>query len=76
MAEILKDGNGVRRTFSDLAKAAVQLAEVASTCASLLVCFAAVFQKVLIRFRETCSDAANLQRCHDRCFRASQLREG
>ena len=30
MAEILKDGNGVRRTFSDLAKAAVQLAEVAS----------------------------------------------
>ena len=31
MAEILKDGNGVRRTFSDLAKAAGQLAEVAST---------------------------------------------
>jgi hypothetical protein len=34
MAEIVEDGNGVRRTFSDLAKAVTQLAAVASTSAS------------------------------------------
>jgi hypothetical protein len=35
LAEILKDGNGVRRAFSDLAKAAVKLASVASSEESL-----------------------------------------
>jgi hypothetical protein len=42
MAEIPKDGNGVRRAFSDLAEAAVKLASVASTEASSADRFEAV----------------------------------
>lgn len=41
MTEIFKDGNGVRRALSDLAKAAVKLASVASTEADWMIRFGA-----------------------------------
>jgi hypothetical protein len=41
MAEIVEDGNGAKRAFSNLAKAAVKLAAVASSAASKRILFGA-----------------------------------
>jgi hypothetical protein len=52
MAEIVEDGDGAKRAFSNLAMAAAKLASVASTDASWLDFLDAVFDVIRASFRE------------------------
>jgi hypothetical protein len=72
MVEIV-NGNGAKLAFSSLGNSQCGVQAVASTSASSLNRFAAIFAKFRTGLRETCSEATNPQRCRDRRAEANWL---